>query len=126
MDRADDQGSSTLAARLQQHERELNDASPLETVAWFLSGYCADASGMEGVRAEVASSVATHPKPIFRALEALDALLTGPPPPEGTLARLVAWDANQGIEDESDAGARAWLEQLAVLIRDVLDRAGLA
>jgi hypothetical protein len=126
MDSVGDQGSNTLGARLQQHERELNGASPLETVAWFLRGYCADAGGTEGIRAEIAASAGTHPRPIFRALQALEAVLAGPPPPEGTLARLVAWDANQGLEDESDAGARAWLQELAALVRDVLDGAGLA
>jgi hypothetical protein len=122
----DTEGRDAMSARLRARERQVEEAPPLETVAWFLRGYCADAGGLEEVRAEVADSVATNPRPVARSLRALETVLAGPPPPEGTLARLVAWDANRGLKDESDAAARAWLEELAVLIGDVLDQAGAA
>jgi hypothetical protein len=51
---------------------------------------------------------------------AIEALLADPPPP-GTLTRLVAWDGNWVLDDEtSDAAAAAWLADLASLIRGVL------
>jgi hypothetical protein len=113
----------SLRARLQARERELAGAAPRETVAKFLRTYCADADGLEEVRAEVGRTVATNPASVRRFLDALAALL-GEPPAEGTLARLVAEDANWGLEDASDAGARAWLEALGGLVRGVLDQAG--
>jgi hypothetical protein len=124
----DDEGRDTrdprddVLTRLRARERELDEAPPLETVTWFLRAFGADAGGLEGFRDEVESTVATNPRPVVRGLKALEALLAGPPLPEGTLARLVAWEANQGLDDPSDAGARAWLEDLAALVRDALDQ----
>ena len=40
--------------------------------------------------------------------------------PEHTLLGWVEFDANVGLVDSSDAGARAWLEQLVTDLRDAL------
>ena len=58
-------------------------------------------------RAGVVATGSRNPRPVRRALRALESLLAGPPPPGGTLAQLVAWEANRVLEDASDAGARA-------------------
>jgi hypothetical protein len=110
----------TFRARLRAREQELGAASPRQTVARFLRSYCSGADGLDEVRADVSRTVASHPEPVRRYLGALDALLAEPPS-AGSLARLVALDANWALDDPSDAGARAWLEALAALIRGALD-----
>jgi hypothetical protein len=112
-----------ISARLRDRERELAGAPALETVATFLRAYCSGADGLEAVRGDLARTAATHPWSVRRFLDALDALLAVPSP-EGTLAQLVALEANWVLDDPGDAGARAWLEALAALSREVLDRAG--
>ena len=121
--RAAGRGGDEALARLRAHARERDEAPPLETVSRFLSMSCEDASDLEEVRAGVADEAARNPRPVVRVLRALEALLAGPLPAEGTLARLVAWEANWPLDDPSDAGARAWLEGLAAIVRAVLDGA---
>ncbi|MGH2354612.1 MAG: hypothetical protein ACRDI2_22555 [Chloroflexota bacterium] len=112
-----------IRARLRERERELASEPPLETVATFLSGFCAAAESLEAVRTDLSRIAATHPGSVRRYLDALDSVLAEPSP-EGMLAQVVALEANWVLDDPSDAGARAWLEELASLIRDVLDQAG--
>jgi hypothetical protein len=48
----------------------------------------------------------------------------GTPLPEGTVSRLVAVNANWVLDDPSDQGARAWLEELAKMLREELAASG--
>ena len=95
----------------------------LEATRKFVHGYCADTDGLDQIKAELMGAVQFNPEPIKKSLQALETVLRTSYP-EGTLARLVAWDANWPLDDPSDAGARAFLTQFADLVRSVIDEAG--
>jgi hypothetical protein len=95
---------------------------PLEQVRRFVHFNFSDADGLDEVRADLARQAAVNPDPLLRALGAIEAVL-GDPPPEGELARLVAWDGNWVLDDPSDAGAACWLREVAELVRGVLAEA---
>lgn len=94
-------------------------AQPLEVARNFLRSYCSDADSMEEVRAQLERRIALGSRGVQTYLAALDALLADPPA-DGTLAQLVAWDANWVLDDPSDKGAVAWLRDVARMIRDAL------
>lgn len=56
---------------------------------------------------------------LYNGLRGIEGLLTEEYAP-GTIARLVAVDANYVLDDLSDDGARVWLRQVADMIRSVL------
>ena len=62
----------------------------------------------------------TRPVELRGKATAIEALLAEPTP-SGTLAELVALEANWGLEDTSDAAAAQWLADIARLIHGVLD-----
>ena len=105
--------------------RKLNEppGPPVEEVSNFLLGYFGDADSYTEARDGIARTVAYNPRTVVRALAALETLLAEPQAP-GILAELVAWSANWPLEDPSDAGARAWLEDVTQTIREVLAAAG--
>jgi hypothetical protein len=99
-------------------------APALEQVRSFLRGYIADSDGLDEVRAELVRMAEINRETVRRKAAAIEALLADPPPP-GTLATLVAIDGNWVLDDEtSDAAAAAWLNDLAALIRGVLEPNG--
>ena len=95
----------------------------LEQVRSFLRSYVADAESMDEVRADLARMAEVNVETVRGRLRALEALLADPPA-GGELARLVGWDGNWVLDDPSDAGAAAWLRDLAGLVQRVLDEAG--
>ena len=97
--------------------------SPLETVRRFLGGYVADAESLDEIRADLQELAQVNTRSIHRNLTAMEALLAQPPSPPGTLARLVGWEGNWVLDDPSDAGAAAFLRDLARLLRAVIDEA---
>lgn len=60
--------------------------------------------------------VQLNPGVIIDAVEALEDLLATPQPPD-TLSALVAYEANWMLDDDSDAGAAAWLAELVGRLR---------
>ena len=93
-----------------------------ETVRLFLAGYVGDADGMEEVRDSLRRTAAVTTRSLHRNLAALEEMLSEPQP-AGDLAHLVAWEANVGLDDPSDAGAAEFLGKLAQLLREVLAEA---
>ncbi|WP_220447817.1 hypothetical protein [Nonomuraea diastatica] len=94
--------------------------SALDQVRLFLATLVADASGLDEVRANVARLAEVDPETVERGARALDDLLAAPPA-DGTLAWLVAWDANTVLDDDtSDTVAAQWLRELAEVLREVL------
>jgi hypothetical protein len=90
----------------------------LETARDFLMHYVHD-SDYELLERDVRGMMKVNPNVIVQAVEAIEALLTTPQPPE-TLYKLVAYDANWMLEDDSEAGASAWLRDLANRLRQWL------
>jgi hypothetical protein len=72
------------------------------------------------VKSELGFVASRNPAQLEKSLQALQ-VVAKEHYPEGTLARLVAWDGNRALDDPSDAGAKAYLGQLADVVRDVLD-----
>ncbi|MDQ3684692.1 MAG: hypothetical protein M3430_03715 [Acidobacteriota bacterium] len=92
---------------------------PLETVRELLHAYIADDS-MDEERERIRRRITTHPGTISNYPNAIESLIVNPPAKEGVFARSVAWDANRGIDDTSDEGAKAWLKGVAEIVREVL------
>ncbi|WP_306210361.1 hypothetical protein [Actinoplanes sp. RD1] len=96
------------------------DQSPVETVREFMLGHVADAQSLQEVRGRL-RRIAQHSTRLHRrVLRALESV-TAAPLPEGTLARLVGWDGNWVLDDQSDAGAAEFLRELAQLLRGILE-----
>lgn len=94
--------------------------SALEATRSFVHSYWGDADGLDEVKSELAFVAGRNPAQLEESLDALEVVLNEHYP-EGTLFRLVAWDGNRVLEDPSDAGAKAFLRQLAATVREVLD-----
>ena len=92
---------------------------PLEVAREFLQSYCDDYDSIDEVREDVAQDVAYNPLPLRAALRAIEAVIADPPR-DGTLSYMVAVDANNRLDDPSDAGALEYLREIAGLLRDVL------
>ncbi len=96
--------------------------SPLSVVRNFLQGAYGDALTFDEVRDDMQSQAASNTRSIHLALAALEKVLADPTV-EPEFARLVGWDGNWVLDDPSNAGARRFLEEVAQMLRDVLDSA---
>ena len=106
-----------LRARMAEKEAR----PPLEKVRSLLRSHVADTDGWGEIRDEVEMTARHSARPLRQGLAAIEAVLTDEPPP-GTLLRMVAGDAGWPLDDDpTDAGAAAFLRDLATLIRSVLD-----
>jgi len=94
--------------------------SPMETVRDFLRGHVTDTAGLDEVHANLRQVAQFDTVSLRQDLAAIESVLADPPS-DGTLARLVGWDANWVLDDPSDSGAAAFLEALADLLRTVID-----
>ncbi|TDO38038.1 hypothetical protein C8E87_1680 [Paractinoplanes brasiliensis] len=101
---------------------ELEARSALQKVRDLLQSYVMDAGGMQGVRAEFEHTAQATTRFLRQELDALESVLADELPP-GTLLRLVEDDANWGLDDPSDAGAAAFLREVADILRSVIDSA---
>ncbi|MCU7726304.1 hypothetical protein ODJ79_21455 [Actinoplanes sp. KI2] len=109
----------TLRARM----AELDARPPLEKVRDLLNGHVVDTDGWGEIRDELRMTVRHSARPLRQGLDAIDAVLAAELPP-GTLLRMVAGEAGKSLDhDPTDAGAAAFLRELAALIRSVLDEA---
>lgn len=115
--------TSGLPEPLRARMAELDARSPEETVREFVGAYLADADSLDEVRADLLRLARSNTRSLHRNLAGLDAYLAAQHP-EGALARLVAWDGNWVLDDPSDAGAAAFLRELAAMLRAVLAAAG--
>jgi hypothetical protein len=102
-----------------------NAPTPVEGTQRFLHSFCLDVDSMDSIRCDVASMILINPRSILEGLSSIERLLAEPLLMEGVLVRLVEYDAGWVLEDCNDAGARAWLSNLAELLREELHKAGL-
>jgi hypothetical protein len=99
---------------------EKDARSPLDKVRALLGSHVADTDGWDEIRDELDMTAQHSTRPLRQGLEAIDAVLTEELPP-GTLLRMVAGEAGRPLDhDPTDAGAAAFLRELAELIRSVL------
>ena len=96
--------------------------SPLETVRDFLRGHVTDTEGLDEVRADLEQVAHFDTMSLRQDLVAIESVLAESHP-DGTLARLVGWDANWVLDDPSDSGAAAFLEELGQIVRTVIAEA---
>ncbi|MFI7602925.1 hypothetical protein [Actinoplanes sp. NPDC049681] len=108
-----------LPEPLRARAEALAARSPLETVRDFLRGHVTDADDMEEIRSGLQQVAQVSTRGLDQELAAVESVLAEPLP-DGTLARLIGWDANWVLDDPSDAGAAAFLRELADMIREVL------
>jgi hypothetical protein len=107
---------------MRQRIEELNARTPVEHVRSFMRGHFSGADGIEEVRRDL-RNVSPGRFGLQRDLEALEELLSTPLP-DGLLAQLVGWDGNWVLDDPSDTGARAFLIDVAKMLRAIIAEAG--
>ena len=78
---------------------------------------------MESLRAQVRYMAGVNTRTLKAGLAGIEGLLANPSIEEGVLASLAARDAGKFLADPSDAGAKAWLQEIAWMLREELDRA---
>jgi len=92
---------------------------PMEVTRNFLRSYCSDADSIQEIRAEAARIVAINTRRVQAALAAIESVIADPPD-DGSVAQMVALDANRRLADPSDQGALEYLRRIAAVLRDVL------
>jgi hypothetical protein len=97
-------------------ERLARRPAPLEIVREFLQ-YRVSGAEPEDIEAQIKSFHQLNPQRVTDIIESLEAVAAGSHP-EGFLSQLVMIDGNQMLMDETDAGAQAWLVDLAARMRD--------
>ena len=91
---------------------------PLDIVRRFLHYYVHD-SDWELLERDVRGMLHVNPKVIVEAVIAIEHVIATPQPP-GSLSRLVAYEGNWMLDDESDTAAMAWFRELVSRLRDWL------
>lgn len=94
---------------------------PLEATRKFLMSYCADKDSMEDIEGHVALMTTINTRTLEAGLAGMEGVLANPPP-EGTLAQIIAWEVGWVLADESEESARAWLRELADMVRKHLGK----
>ena len=102
----------------------LKPPTPLEAARSFLQSYVFDAD-LDTLEKTVRHMVSVNSRTIVQGVTGMEAILRTPLPP-GTLASLVARDANRSLDDPSDEGAAAWLADLAARVRQWMGHAAPA
>ena len=112
---------------LKRRYDEREASAPMDKIRWFLRAYVSDAESMDEVRRDLRRQLrlpALVPGQNTRnAIQGLDFVL-GAPQPDGTLSKLVAWEANWVLDDPTDTGARRWLEELVEMLKEELKASG--
>jgi hypothetical protein len=106
-----------LRARLAERQARPS----VEKLRSFLHVYVEDSLDLDEVRDEIRQTAQDDTSQLRNDLAALEAVLAEPHEP-GTLLRLVEGDGNWGLDhDQTDAGAAAFLRELAQTLRSVID-----
>jgi hypothetical protein len=113
---------SRLPEPMRRRMAEKRTDSPLAQVRDFLQSFFGDAMSLAEVQATLRMLASTNTRSIHLALSAIEQVVADPMM-ESELARLVGWDGNWVLEDPSNAGAKAFLQQVAGMLREVLDDA---
>ncbi|MCA9538851.1 MAG: hypothetical protein KC620_08180 [Myxococcales bacterium] len=93
---------------------------PLEVARSFVSYHLSDACSLEEARESIEATALLWHRQMTRDLQSIETLIANPPQEEGILGSLIAFDANWVLDDPSDAGALAFLVQLAKMLRETL------
>lgn len=111
--------SNTIREELR---RRLNapQPPPLDRTRYFVGGFLHDACDLDEVRESLRETAQVGHRGLLRDLQGLEGLIANPPTEEGVLAWLIASDANWVLDDLTDAGALAFLKQLAEMVREAL------
>src|SRR5690349_17687334 len=112
---------SSLREQFLRQIREMASEPPLNTVREFLAAEFGDADGFAEARRFLEQLAQTNIRSHQQELWALEQVIANPPAEPGALSRLVAWDANWVLDDPSDAGALAFLGEVAQMLREVID-----
>ncbi len=92
---------------------------PVDAARKFLHSYFVDDS-WEEARERITSLAAHNTRSILAGLAEIEALLADPPTGPYVLQNLVWWEAQREEEGLTEAGATAWLREVAEMVRDVL------
>ena len=98
---------------------------PLEATRKFLQSYCSDEDSLATIVWQVGEMIAVNPRTVLAGLAGIEGLLADQPGEPGTFAYLVAYDANWVLDDTGDESAKAWLAELATLVRAELESKNL-
>lgn len=90
----------------------------VEATSKFLHSYCSDWDTFDQIRMDIRRMVASNQRTLIAGRTGLETLLHHTSIEPGLLAYLVAVDANKGLKDPSDQGAREWLNSLLQILRE--------
>ncbi|GIF21328.1 hypothetical protein BJ973_005224 [Actinoplanes tereljensis] len=114
---------SRLPESMRRNIEERFARPPMETVSRFLGAHFNDAESFEEARSDLERLAQTNIRVHQEALRALEIVIADPPAEPNAIARLVAWDANWGLDDESDAAALGFLREVARMLSAVIEQA---
>lgn len=92
---------------------------PLEAARKFFNAFFSD-EDWEEAKERLTKRAALNPRSVLAGLVGVEGLLAYPPAESGVLFEMVAWDANWVLEDKTDDGAKAWMREVAEMVREVL------
>lgn len=116
---------SRLPESMRHTLEEFNARMPLDHVRNFLRGHFSAAQDLDEVLRDLRNVASFSTLGLQRDLEALE-IITTASLPDGVLAQLVGWDGNWVLEDPSDEGAKAFLHEVASMLRHVTAQAPAA
>ncbi len=93
---------------------------PLEAARKFLGIYFCDIDGIQEAYDQIRQMSQRNTRSVIEGIKGIEALLNEPLE-ENVLSNLVAWEANYALDDQSDAGARAWLEDVVKNTKQILE-----
>jgi hypothetical protein len=103
---------SRLPESARRHAAAREGRDPLQVVTDLCAAYLADADGFDEVIDHIRGRAAYNTRSLRTEIAAIE-LLLGEPQGPNILAWIVGWYGNWVLEDPSDAGAAAFLAQLA-------------
>lgn len=89
---------------------------PFEATRDFLMSYCVDAESMSEIEADIARMAKINQRTLIAGLNGIRGVLAEPMDPDARLARMIALEVGWVLDDESEAGARAWLGELETIL----------
>lgn len=110
---------SDLPEPLRRRMAEVDAQPALETVRSLLGGFVSDAESLDDLRTNLERIALTSTRAHRRYLTAIETVLAEQHPPR-TLLELVEGYGNWPLDDPTDAGAAAFLRQVAEVLRSVL------
>ena len=91
-------------------------APPYEAATKFLHIYFADSDSLDESFRSITVAIVRNDRPVTSGMAGIKGLLADDSLKPGTLAYLVAWEANWVLDDTTDKGAEVWLKQIAASV----------